>query len=132
VRIWWLLWCLALAASLAFGLGADLWVRLGLTVAVLWLTRFGWIALQRPGQRLRRLSWGSDGRWQAQDASGRLHHVGLTRPPQHFGSLLWLHLGCESWTETVLIDGWYTEPVVLAALKARLKLDPPVYGKLKS
>jgi hypothetical protein len=123
LQLLWLVWCTALTGALLFGLGVTLWIRIPLVGLVGWLARRGARALRHPGRGLLRLSWGSDGRWQAQDGLGRLHYVELDASPQCFGPLLWLRLRADSWRETVLIDGRYTEPVMLAALKARLRLD---------
>jgi hypothetical protein len=123
LQILWLLWCAALTTALLFGLGTTLWIRILLTGLAIWLAQQGVRALRRPGRGLQRLSWGRDGRWQAQDGLGRLHYVELEAAPQFFGPLLWLRLRADGWRETVLIDGWYMEPVMLAALKARLRLD---------
>ena len=125
LQILWLAWCLALAVALVAGTGVGWWLRIGATVGCFWLGSRGLSALRRPGRALRRLSWGSDGRWQAQDAFGNLAYVALTAPPQSFGPLYWLRLQASDWRETVLIDTADVEPQVLATLKARLRLDRP-------
>jgi hypothetical protein len=123
LQVLWLVWCAALSGALLLGLGANFWIRLPLAGLVGWLAQRGIRALRHPGRGLVRLSWGSDGRWQAQDVLGRLQYVELAAAPQYFGPLLWLRLQADGWRETVLIDGLYMEPVMLAALKARLRLD---------
>ena len=128
----WLAWCLALAAGLAFGLGVAVWMRVALIGLLIALGYLGLVTLRQPGGDLRRLSWGQDGRWQAQDSSGRLRYVCLAVPPQLFGPLIWLRLESGAWRQTVLIDVACTEPLVLVTLKARLRLDQPVVEKPKS
>ena len=132
LQVLWLAWCLALAAGLAFGLGVALWMRVALIGLLIWLGYLGLRTLQRPGVDLQRLSWGRDGRWQAQDSSGRLRYVGLAVAPQLFGPLIWLRLKSGARCQTVLIDAAGTEPLVLVTLKARLRLDQPVGEKPKS
>ena len=107
-------------------------MRVALIGLLIWLAYLGLAALEQPGGELRRLSWGRDGRWQAQDSSGRLRYVSLAAPPQLFGPLIWLRLKSGAWHQTVLIDAGYTEPLVLVTLKARLRLDRPVGEKPKS
>jgi hypothetical protein len=123
LQVLWLIWCAALSGALLFGLGANLFIRIPLVGLIVWLAYRGIRALRHPGRGLVRLSWGSDGRWQAQDGLGRLHYVELETAPQCFGPLLWMRLRAAGWCETVLIDGLTMEPVMLAALKARLRLD---------
>jgi hypothetical protein len=124
----WLIWCLALALASGFGTSLPLWSRVPLLVGLIWLARLGVAALRGPGKGLQRLSWGSDGRWQLQNRLGELAYVELAAAPQHFGPLVWLRLRGENQRETVLIDTRTVEPVVLAALKARLRLDRPGQG----
>ncbi len=119
----WLIWCAALSGALLFGLGVALWIRVSLVGLVVWFACCGIKALRHPGRGLLRLFWGSDGRWQAQDRLGRLRYVELDTAPQCFGSLLWMRVRADGWREIVLIDGLYMEPVMFAALKARLRLD---------
>jgi hypothetical protein len=132
LQLLWRVWCAALAAALAAGLAAAAWIRVALVGLVGWLGHCGLLALRRPGAGLRRLSWGSDGRWQVQDAHGGLRYVRLAAVPRTFGPLLWLQLQAGGWRETVLIDAGHMEPLVLVALKARLRLDWPVSEKPKS
>jgi hypothetical protein len=107
-------------------------MRVAVIGLLIWLGYLGLVTLGQPGGDLRRLSWGRDGRWQAQDRSGRLRYVGLAGAPQLFGPLIWLRLKSGTWRQTVLIDAAYTEPLVLVTLKARLRLDQPVGEKPKS
>jgi hypothetical protein len=117
-----LCWCLALAAALLFGTDLKWWVRGALLGLLAWLAAHGYRLLWTDNRQPQRVSWGSDGRWQLQDACSGLRYVELHAPPRILGPLIWLPLAAGRRRFPVLIDTRYAEPAAVSALKARLKV----------
>jgi hypothetical protein len=117
-----LLWCLALAATLAIGTDLKWALRIVLVMLTTGLAEHGYRLLWRENRPIRRVSWGSDGRWQLQDGRSGLRYVALYSAPRLLGPLIWLPLAAGRQRLPTLIDARYAEPAAVSALKARLKL----------
>jgi hypothetical protein len=120
----WRAWCLLLLIPL-WWTDMPLLARLATWAVVYAVYRAGSRCLALTDRlAVRRLHWGSDGRWRLQDAALRLHYVWLAAPALVAGPLLWLRLRDANRCFTVLIDARYAEPVALRTLKGRLRLNP--------
>lgn len=103
---------LPLPAAIGFGALTALAVMLG-------LLRAGWLG---GADRIQRVTWSSDGRWQLTDARGRVLEGTLRADTRVASRLVWLRWNT-SWTRSMLLVSGDIDMTELRRLIVRLRIE---------